>query len=279
MKYVQQLKNSARAPVSVIIPCYQAGKFLARAVNSVLKQSLQVSEIIIVNDGSTDNTLNIANKFAFDHKDLILVISFNFNKGVSVARNAGWNAVSQKYIAFLDADDTWHPSKIEIQYNFFLSNPNCALVGHNHYIKLTKSNVLVELFPKKAKAIKLSKIDMLLFTPFATPTAMLKTEISYRFNPNMKFAEDYLLWLQIVFSGQDVRKILMPLTTTYKFDYGQYGLSRDLIKMEKGVHQAYFFLFRDKLITRLALIFIILFSTLKFFIRVFVSFIRNLSNA
>ena len=278
MEYIEQLKTSARASVSVVIPCYQAEKYLARAVNSVLKQSLQVSEIIIVNDGSDDNTLNIANQFAFDYKDLFLVISFDSNKGVSAARNAGWNAASFKYIAFLDADDSWHPSKIEIQYNFLLSNPNCVLVGHEHQINIKNLNDLIKLPSKKAKAIKISKTSMLFFTPFATPTVMIKAGISNRFNPNMRLAEDYLLWLQIIFSGQDVRKILMPLATTYKLNYGQDGLSRDLIRMEKNVQQVYFLLFRDKLISRFSLVCIILVSTLKFFVRCFVFFVRTLFN-
>jgi hypothetical protein len=119
---------------------------------------------------------------------------------------------------------------------------------------------------------------MLFFTPFATPTVMIKAGISNRFNPNMRLAEDYLLWLQIIFSGQDVRKILMPLATTYKLNYGQDGLSRDLIRMEKNVQQVYFLLFRDKLISRFSLVCIILVSTLKFFVRCFVFFVRTLFN-
>ncbi len=276
MKNNKELKPPLKAPISVIVPFYQAGKTLTRAVKSILEQSLQVSEIILIDDGSTDNSLNIANRLASDHKDLILVISLNSNNGVSEARNAGWEIASYEYIAFLDADDTWHAKKIEIQYNFLLLHPNCLLVGHLHQIESNKTAINLPF--QNFKAIKLTKFNMLLFTPFATPTVMLKRKVSIRFNSKMKFAEDYLLWLQIVSSGGDVQKIYAPLATTYKRNYGESGLSRNMVQMEIGVHKAYQVLFRDKMISRITLILLIIYSSAKFCLRFIVSFFYHLLN-
>ena len=279
MKNSKKLNSPIRAPISVVIPCYQAEKTLTRAINSIFNQTIQVSEIILINDGSFDKTLSIANKLTSTHKNIIRLISFNSNKGVSVARNAGWNAASYEYIAFLDAVDTWHPKKIEIQYNFLLSNPNCWLVGHQHQIQKNKAKNIDDYPLKILKTVRLTKLRMLLFTPFATPTVILKRDIPNRFNPNFKVAEDYLLWLQIVYSGREARKILMPLAKTYKYNYGQAGLSRDLIYNEKSVHQVYKLLFQDKLISKLLLAFLIFYSTLKFLLRALFLFYRKVFNA
>ena len=163
MTNIKQEGNRSRAPISVIIPCYQAEKTLIRAVKSILEQILQVSEIIIIDDGCTDNTLRIARQLKLRYLNLILIISFDLNKGVSEARNAGWNRASYSYIAFLDADDVWHPRKIEIQYNFIISNPNYDLVGHDHQIKMNTSQAFDSL-PLNFKSISISKLKILFFT-------------------------------------------------------------------------------------------------------------------
>ena len=274
MTNIKQEGNRSRAPISVIIPCYQAEKTLIRAVKSILEQSLQVSEIIIIDDGCTDNTLRIARQLNLRYLNLILIISFDLNKGVSEARNAGWNRASYSYIAFLDADDVWHPRKIEIQYNFIISNPNYDLVGHDHQIKMNTSQAFDSL-PLNFKSISISKLKILFFTPFAVPTVMIKKKIPYRFNPKMRYAEDYLLWLQIVFSGKEACKISLPLAATFKSNYGASGLSANMFEMEKGVHQAYKNLYREHLISKITLIFFILISSLKFLRRFLIKYIKS----
>ena len=79
MTNIKQARHRHRAPISVIIPCYQAEKTLLRAVKSIFEQSFQVSEIIIIDDGCTDNTLHIAKQLALNYKDHISIIHFNLN--------------------------------------------------------------------------------------------------------------------------------------------------------------------------------------------------------
>lgn len=102
--------------VSVIIPTYNYSRFIERAVNSVLSQSYQDYEIIIVDDASTDDTKDIVGKY---NDSRIKYIQHNVNRGLSWTRNTGIKAAKGMYLAFLDSDDTWMPEKIEAQIEVF----------------------------------------------------------------------------------------------------------------------------------------------------------------
>ena len=110
--------------VSVIIPCYNAMKFLPRTVRNVLAQTHQDFEIIIVNDGSTDN---IEQWVSTLNDERVCLIS-QLNQGQSAARNRGIKYSSGKYIAFLDSDDLWNPQKLEKQVRILDNNPEIGLV-------------------------------------------------------------------------------------------------------------------------------------------------------
>jgi glycosyltransferase involved in cell wall biosynthesis len=237
-----------KAPISVVIPCYQAEKIIVRAVESVINQSLQVSEIILVDDGSTDNTLVVMNDLVSRYKKIISVISCGSNLGVSSARNKGWERASYDYVAFLDADDVWHPNKIEILYGFLKSHPDSILVGHKHQIKEYESQPWLNL-PINYNFKKIQKLRLLLITPFATPTVIVKRNIAFRFDQDMRFAEDYLLWLQIVSSGLSSYKLDLSLAATFKPNYGVAGLSYNLGKMKNGLDKAYLKLYQQGFIS------------------------------
>ena len=100
----------ARPEVSVVIPCHNAGRFLATALDSVLAQTFADREVLLVDDGSTDDTAERARAYRgavqYHHQA---------NAGVSVARNRGIEQSRGRYLAFLDADDAWHPAKLERQ--------------------------------------------------------------------------------------------------------------------------------------------------------------------
>jgi glycosyltransferase involved in cell wall biosynthesis len=102
-------KTSARiADVSVVIPAYNATTFLAETLASVFAQTLPPAEIIVVDDGSTDDTAGVA-------RDLGVTVISRANGGISAARNTGVRAARCKYVALLDADDVWMPEKLEVQ--------------------------------------------------------------------------------------------------------------------------------------------------------------------
>lgn len=116
-------KETKELTVSVIIPNYNYGRFLSQAIESVLSQSVPCKEIIVVDDGSTDNSLDILDRY----KERVNVVRQS-NCGVGFARNVGVHKSSGDIVAFLDADDYWFPQKIEKQVESFLADEEIGLV-------------------------------------------------------------------------------------------------------------------------------------------------------
>jgi glycosyltransferase involved in cell wall biosynthesis len=109
------------ATVSVIIPLFNKGKYIGRALNSVFQQTFQDYEIVVVNDGSTDDGAAIVSSLSDSRIRLIN----QKNSGVGAARNKGIRESSSKYIAFLDADDEWLPEYLELSVRHLELNPDC----------------------------------------------------------------------------------------------------------------------------------------------------------
>lgn len=128
-----------RPLVSVIIPAYNCCKYISEAVESVLRQSYGNVEIIVVNDGSTDNTERVVKSFGGKIKYIKQA-----NKGSSSARNAGMAAASGDYIAFLDADDRWRKYKLELQVDILRSMPYIDMLFTNYANINEKGSVLSE---------------------------------------------------------------------------------------------------------------------------------------
>lgn len=110
--------------VSVVIPAYNAMGYLPETLESVLKQTFTDYEVLIINDGSSDNIVEWASTL----KDPRVRVISQHNQGVSVARNTGIAQAQGEYIAFLDADDLWEPTKLEKQVNCLEDNPTVGLV-------------------------------------------------------------------------------------------------------------------------------------------------------
>lgn len=122
------MSNTSQYAISVIIPIYNVEKYLPRCLDSVLAQSFKDLQIICVNDGSKDDSLNILNDYA-QKDDRILIISQE-NKGLSGARNTGLDAAKGKYIFFLDADDYLHPQALETFYNIALKTDSPIVISN-----------------------------------------------------------------------------------------------------------------------------------------------------
>ncbi|MXV17457.1 glycosyltransferase family 2 protein [Hufsiella ginkgonis] len=102
--------------VSIIMPAYNAARYLAQAIQSVLDQTFKNWELLVVNDGSTDETATIA--LAYASSDSRIKVLNQHNQGQGSARNAGISAATGEWVAFLDADDLWLPQKLEVQWSF-----------------------------------------------------------------------------------------------------------------------------------------------------------------
>lgn len=126
-----------RKTVSAVIPSYNREKTIRRCINSVLRQTYEVSEIIVVDDGSTDRTLEILAK---EYGQTVKVIKQS-HKGAQAARNAGILAAKGEYIAFLDSDDEWMEKKIEWQMQALERKPEAVICGNAYIIQNGRKRV------------------------------------------------------------------------------------------------------------------------------------------
>ncbi len=115
-----------KSHVSIIIPCYNQAHFLPDAINSLKSQTMGNWECIIVNDGSTDNTTDVAEKLA--QTDTRIRVINQANKGLSGARNSGLKAANGEMLQFLDADDMLERDKLKAQVEFLHANPDIDIV-------------------------------------------------------------------------------------------------------------------------------------------------------
>jgi teichuronic acid biosynthesis glycosyltransferase TuaG len=267
-------------PVSVIIPCYRCVGTIERALLSIVHQTMVPMEIIFVEDFSGDGgrTLVTLNRLKARYEKetcSMQVISLEKNGGPSVARNAGWSVSRHPHVAFLDADDAWHPKKMEIQYGWMEQHPEVTLTCHGS-IYLRSDQSVPEL-PDTVNYRPVSRIRLLLSNKIATRSVMLKRDIPFRFEIEKRHGEDYHLWLEILFNGYSVIYLDLPLCYSYQPSIKGSGLSADLWQMEKGELDAYRRLFREKLISLLAMSLLFLVSFVKYTRRLIIkfTFLRN----
>lgn len=262
-----------QSPVSVIVPCYNSASVITRAIESVVKQTYPPKELIVVNDASGDATLQVLEALACEYK-ILRIVSLDDNQGAASSRNAGWQYATQPFVAFLDADDAWHPRKLEIQFLWMSANPDVFLSGHQHTLSDWH-----ELNPIGTD-IEYSEIHPYRFlfgNCFATPTVMLKNDPRFRFRPGQRWAEDLGLWQLIAFEKKIV-KLQLPLTQLCKSEYGISGLSAQMWRMEKSELSNLLFLYRENRIGFFLMSIAVLFSVIKFFKRLFVVKLRNAIN-
>ena len=254
---------SKTAPVSVIIPCFRCTQTLERAIASVAAQSVLPSEVILVDDASGDNTrpllVDIQNRYRPGWIKLILL---DHNVGAGSSRNAGWALATQPLIAFLDADDAWHPNKIEIQYDFMSANPDVLMSGHE--FRLLMQDILLHWELDRGIPQTVRKWRMVLKNQFVTPSVMVRRDIQHRFIERQRYMEDHMLWMRIVCTGARVVKLPWALAAIYKNPFGVTGLSSQIWLMERSDLGNYQRLYKDQYINSAQFLILILYSVLKY---------------
>ncbi len=251
------------APVSVVIPCYRCDLTIDRAVQSVANQTLLPKEVILVDDGNGEGTKALLHRIARAYSEgWVQVVTMAGNAGVASARNAGWAVATQELIAFLDADDAWHPRKIELQFQYMQEHPEVSLSGHSHLLS-SSSDISHEVAAGYAVS-QIKRWDLLLSNQFITPSVMLRRVGVSRFLNGRRHMEDHLLWLEILSRGGRIDKLMVPLALIYKQPFGVAGLSSQLWSMEKGDLENYFHLYVRHYLTGWELCLLTVFSLLKF---------------
>lgn len=164
--------------VSVLIPTYNYGRFLKQCLESVVNQTYKNIEVIIVDDGSTDNTKQIIQEYP------VVRYYYQNNSGVSVARNRLLKEARGEYIAFIDADDYWTEDKIEKQISYLQNHPDEDMV-----FSICRNFFDNEQVANNKKAQFLAQTDFLA----GIPSALIKKEIFDKFGffeDDMEYGED-----------------------------------------------------------------------------------------
>lgn len=186
--------------VSVILSVFNADIYLAESIESILSQSFVDFEFIIINDGSTDNSLAIIEEY--QQKDQRIILINRKNKGLIHSLNEGIERSTGKYILRMDADDISHPDRISIQVEFMDKHPSVVICGS-----------WVEHFDGESRIIKYPISDneikeyFIFQSPFAHPAVIMKSETFHRkngvrYNEKYQHAEDYKLWFDLMPYGK-----------------------------------------------------------------------------
>nr|WP_308795741.1 glycosyltransferase family 2 protein [Tolypothrix sp. FACHB-123] len=232
-------------------------------------QICQVLEVICIDDCSSDRTIKTIETYRSQNQDLSIQILKNpANSGPSIARNLGWDIARGDYIAFLDADDVWHPEKIAIQYSLMIQNPHVSVCGHIYRTFSTEECCFDSLNIDEVKLHSITKNQVLFSNPFVTPSVLIKKNISYRFQPRKHYCEDYLLWAQICFNNHSVSIIKLPLVYVFKSNDYQ-SLSSNKINMRLGDLKNYYQLWQEKKINLMTMSFFIVYSISKLLLLIF----------
>jgi glycosyltransferase involved in cell wall biosynthesis len=180
--------------VSIITPCYNSGRFIEETIKSVQNQTYSNWEMLITDDGSSDNSIEIIEKL--QAKDSRIKIFKIQNSGAAVARNNSIKLANGQYLAFLDSDDLWTSEKLEKQIHFM--NINKYSLSFGSYQKITEEGKLIE------KSItptlhKVSYKDMMTSNKMGCLTVMYDTHLLGKvFMPIIRKRQDYALWLKLL---------------------------------------------------------------------------------
>jgi glycosyltransferase involved in cell wall biosynthesis len=215
--------------VSVVIPAYNAEKYIRESIDSVLTQTFKNYEIIVVDDGSTDST-GIIIQQSYPSVRYI----FQKNGGPAKARNVGIKEARGEYIAFLDADDVWMPTKLEKQIHYFNQHPEISFVFTENSM-FDEKGIIRHTLGKRERLLKKDVVRNIFMSSYlATPTVMVQKkvfeEVGY-FEENLIAAEDDNMWMRIAMKFK-VALIDEPLTMVR---ITRSSLTYDFTNIIKGV--------------------------------------------
>ena len=186
--------------ISIIVSIYNSDKTLSQMIESVLNQTYKDFELILINDGSTDNSLDVIKKYA--KKDNRIVTIDKKNSGLTKSLNIGLKKAKNKYIARIDADDIWYPTKLEKQIEFLEQNQDYTLVG-TVYNEIDENGKIIYKKQRTPLLITDEEIrkNIVRFNPFFHSSVMFKKEVLETvgfYNEELKYTQDYEFWIRIM---------------------------------------------------------------------------------
>jgi len=215
--------------ISVIVSAYNVEPFLAETLASVQRQTYREFEVIVVDDGSTDRTSEIARQFV--EKDARFILLRQKNAGTAAARNAALKQARGEWIAFLDADDVWLPEKLAAQLNLLKQKPRANLLFTDYFLwdgqnDFGRRYSDPDKFPDGDVGRRL-----IFFNLFCISTVIIKREMLDTvgwFDVELLMAEDWDLWLRIAERGLCAKGVRQPMAR-YRIWPGQ--ISHNTIRM------------------------------------------------
>ncbi|MDD5455665.1 MAG: glycosyltransferase [Candidatus Margulisbacteria bacterium] len=194
--YPQVINNRKKPLISIILPIFNREQFLKETIESILIQSFQDFELLIINDGSIDRSVNIVDFFKQSYPQKIYCFT-QPNKGVSSARNLGISKARGKYIAFIDSDDLWIKTKLEEQLAFMEQKKVAVCQTDETWIRNGKRVNHMKKHTKHSGNIFFDSLPLCIVSPSAV---MIKKEVLDKvgcFDTRLPVVEDYDLWLRI----------------------------------------------------------------------------------
>ena len=250
--------DNNRPTFSVVIPVYNGEKYIQNAVKSCLTQTVVPDEIIVIDDASTDDTELQIKQI---RSDRIVYIRNGQNKGASFCRNIGIQSARYSWILFLDADDTFHPQKVEIIRYCLLRNEQIKAIGHSFQLPGETLFQPDEFWKNSIAPKQLSTKQVLISSPMVTPSLAISASNGLSFDETMFYAEDHDFILRTS-EKYDLWYLDMPLCILGRIPLSSGGMSGNRWQMRKGEINMYI-RYCKRNHHRAAIPFFILFSLLK----------------
>ncbi len=195
------LKENCMPAISVVMPLYNAEKYVKKTIHSILNQTYRDFELIIVDDCSTDNSVQVVESI---QDNRIKLFCNEKNMGIAYTRNRALENSNGKYIAIMDDDDISPEYRFEVAIQFMENNPHIDVVGGNTCI-IDENDTVVGIFPQAIRNPKLVKAQLMLGNIFGNSTALVRREFiekhHIRYKDNMYGAEDYQFWAECSLYG------------------------------------------------------------------------------
>lgn len=218
--------------VSIIMPAYNSSAYIDQSIRSVLDQSFPDWELIIVDDGSQDETPGIIADYA-SKNNRIKTIFNKQNLGPALSRNEGIRASTGRYITFLDSDDFWHKDFLMEMHNFILQNEYVFVFSS--YNRVKENGVLVDTFDVPQKVCRK---NLLKTCPISCLTAIYDSEALGKFYmPDVKKRQDYAMWLDILKLTDYAYGYQKPLAS-YRFRKGSISNNKfQVVKYQWNIYR------------------------------------------
>jgi glycosyltransferase involved in cell wall biosynthesis len=200
---------TTRLDVTVIVPAYDAGRFIAQTLETVITQTAQPFEVLIVDDGSADATCDVVESFARAHPGCPVRLLREPHRGPGAARNAGVRAARTEWVSFLDSDDLWQPEKLATVIAAINEHPDANFFCHNETVRFLDGRERVTNHAANFSYEKPVPPQLYRQNFFSTSAVVCRRDLVLRwkgFDEGLTSAQDYELWLRM---SPDLRPVFV----------------------------------------------------------------------